>query len=75
MNWYLVLLAQKGRTIDRGWMLASDDNELVSYARVMGYSIAIEYLGKAADGEPARVEPGTESDAYLDDLKGRFERA
>jgi hypothetical protein len=47
MNWYLTKFTRKGRPIERGWMLAETDHELIDYARIVGYSIEIEYLGAA----------------------------
>lgn len=47
MNYYLVTLVWRGKTVERGWMLAADDMELISYARTLGYGIDIEYLGRA----------------------------
>lgn len=47
MNWYMTTLTRGGKIVERGWMLAASDTELVDYARTMGYGIDIEYLGRA----------------------------
>ena len=47
MKWYLTTLTYKGRVVERGWMLAESDLELITYARLMGYGIDIECLGAA----------------------------
>ena len=47
MNWYLTTIIRKGVVIERGWMLAATDVELIDYARVMGYGIDITFLGAA----------------------------
>jgi hypothetical protein len=47
MNYYMAALTRRGTVIELGWMLAADDNELIQYARTMGYGIDIWYLGQA----------------------------
>jgi len=47
MNWYMTSLTKDGKNVERGWMLASSDMELIEYARIMGYSIDIRYIGEA----------------------------
>jgi len=47
MNYYLTALTRGNRVIERGWMLAATDRELIDYARTMGYGIDITYLGRA----------------------------
>ena len=71
LHYYLTLLTHRGRTVEHGWMLAADDNELVAYARTMGYGIAITHLGEAdiSSVTPALV-PGTESEAPKMILRG-----
>jgi hypothetical protein len=47
VNWYLVTLTKAGAIVERGWMLARTDTELIDYARTMRYDIDIEFLGRA----------------------------
>ena len=47
MNWYMVTLTWRGAVIERGWMLAANDNELIQYAQAMGYGIDARRLGPA----------------------------
>jgi hypothetical protein len=47
MFWYLTTLSKKGKQIGSGWMMAANDMELVEHARMMGYSIDIQFLGQA----------------------------
>jgi hypothetical protein len=63
MNYYLTMLMKSGAVVQHGWMMAETDNELVVYARNMGYGIDLTYLGEAdMSSETPRIVPGTESE-------------
>ena len=47
MNYYMTTFTKGERIVERGWMLAATDRELVDYARTMGYGIDCQYLGRA----------------------------
>lgn len=47
MNWYLTTLTRGDKIVERGWMLAETDRELIDYARAMRYGIDVTYVGLA----------------------------
>lgn len=47
MHWFLTYLTKGGKTIEAGWMLAENGDELIQYANIMGYGIDLTYLGPA----------------------------
>ena len=42
LRWYRATFMQGGQVVESGWMLAADDDELVNYAKVMGYGIDVK---------------------------------
>ena len=74
LSYYLTSMTDAtGKVRENGWMAASDEQELLGYAKAMGYSIDFAYLGLLDRSVyHCDVVPGTESVVYRQMFPERF---